>query len=179
MEIRSRNLPNMQHGRQPLFIRYNFLFSKRDTCFAPGVSSPVVIHLCHACRCQHVHTSRPGSKQSLMTGNVITSAHRPILAILIRVLHSLSFCFVPGIFPFYFHRRLTLWYEFIILRYWSVDSYLPHVFAAALVVCTGSAVVVQLSTLGHQPPLREMTGRLFYQRRQNSKAIIFLANQHR
>jgi hypothetical protein len=59
IEIRSRNLPNMQHGRQPLFIRYNFLFSKRDTCFAPGVSSPAVIYSCQACRCQHVHTSHP------------------------------------------------------------------------------------------------------------------------
>jgi hypothetical protein len=121
------------------------------------VNSQAVIHSCQACRCQHVHTSHFEAWVTTVINDWKSNniAHRPIMAILIRVLKSLSFGFVQGIIPFYFHRLLMLWYEFIVSRYWSVDSYLSYVFAnigaAALVMCTGSAVVIQLSRLGHQP----------------------------
>jgi hypothetical protein len=132
------------------------------------MSCPAVIHSCRAYRCQHVHTSHLEAWVTTVINNWESNnvSSPPSNGHTHSSPEFTFFCFVPGIFPFYLHRRLTVWYEFIVSRYWSVDSYLPYVFAntaaSALMACSGSAVVVQLSTLGHQPPLHEMTGGMFY-----------------
>jgi hypothetical protein len=90
-----------------------------------------------------------------------------LMAMPAAVLDSRSFVFLLGTY-FYSRCQQTVWYEFVVSRYRSVDSYLLYVFAnittVAILACEGSGEVVQLSTLGHQCPLHEETGRLFYRR---------------